>query len=229
MLKKLQNKLQYEFEDVELLEQALTHRSYLNEHADYKIGHNERLEFLGDAILDFIVSDMLYERFPDMPEGRMTRLRAAMVRTESLADLARQFELGNLLKMARGEEESGGRTRKSNLCNAFEAVMGAIYVDTGIDAVWDVSEPLFETMLDKVLQAANDKDAKSRLQEWSQSEHGITPTYKIISAVGEDHAKTFTVQVYLENRTVGQGVGKNKQAAEQAAARQALGELNEQD
>lgn len=228
MLTKLQAKLDYQFEDIELLEQSLTHRSYLNEHADYDIGHNERLEFLGDAILDFVVSDMLYERFPDMPEGRMTRLRAAMVRTESLASLARQFDLGNLLKMARGEEDSGGRTRKSNLCNAFEAVIGAIYLDAGIDVVWDITEPLFETLLAEVLQAANDKDAKSRLQEWSQAEHGITPTYRTISAIGEDHAKTFTVEVCLGSQVVGWGTGKNKQTAEQAAARQALSELSQE-
>ncbi len=227
MLTELQEKLHYEFENIEMLEQALTHRSYLNEHPDYEIGHNERLEFLGDAILDFVVSDMLFIRFPEMPEGRMTRLRAAIVRTEALASLARKLGLGDLLKMARGEEDSGGRTRKSNLCNAFEAVVGAIYLDAGIETVWDIVEPLFESMLEDVLRTANDKDAKSRLQEWSQAEYGITPTYRTINATGEDHAKTFTVEVYLGKQVVGWGTGKNKQAAEQAAARQALGELEE--
>lgn len=225
MLTELQEKLHYEFENTDLLEQALTHRSYLNEHPDYEIGHNERLEFLGDAILDFVVSDMLYTRFPDMPEGRMTRLRAAIVRTEALAALARKLGLGILLRMARGEEESGGRTRKSNLCNAFEAVVGAIYLDANIETVWIIVEPLFDLMLEDVLRTANDKDAKSRLQEWSQAELGITPTYRTINATGEDHAKTFTVEVYLAKQVVGWGTGKNKQAAEQAAARQALNEL----
>ena len=229
MLQFLQERLRHEFHDPQLLEQALTHRSYLNEHPEYHLGHNERLEFLGDAVLDFIVSDMLYARYPEMSEGRMTRIRAALVRTETLAKLARQFNLGDLLKMARGEEESGGRTRKTNLCNTFEALIGALYLDEGAEAVRRVVVPLFEPILDAVIQTHADKDPKSRFQEWSQAELGITPVYHTISSIGEDHDKNFTVEVWVNNAIAGWGSGKSKQAAEQAAARQALEEFSMPD
>lgn len=225
MLDRLQAQLNHHFQNPQLLEQALTHRSYLNEHPNYSLGHNERLEFLGDAVLDFVVSDMLYGRFPQMSEGRMTRIRAALVRTETLARLARQFELGRLLKMAKGEEESGGRTRQTNLCNTFEAVMGALYLDEGLVGVQRVVQPLFNPILEAVIDQEADKDAKSRFQEWSQAEFGITPIYQTISALGEDHDKHFTVEVWVDRYVAGWGSGKSKQAAEQAAAQQALEEF----
>lgn len=224
-VKELQSILNHQFYDESLLEQALTHRSYLNEHPLYPLGHNERLEFLGDAVLDFVVSDMLFERFPEMSEGRMTRLRAALVRTETLAKLAREFGLGDMIRMARGEEDSGGRNRKTNLCNTFEAVIGALYLDDGIETVNDFVVPLLEPLLTQVLQTATDKDAKSRFQEWSQAEYGITPSYHTIHSEGEDHDKMFTVEVRMGQQVVGWGSGKSKQNAEQAAARVALEEL----
>lgn len=224
-VKELQSILNHQFYDESLLEQALTHRSYLNEHPQYPLGHNERLEFLGDAVLDFVVSDMLFERFPEMSEGRMTRLRAALVRTETLAKLAREFGLGDMIRMARGEEDSGGRNRKTNLCNTFEAVIGALYLDDGIETVNDFVVPLLEPLLTQVLQTATDKDAKSRFQEWSQAEYGITPSYHTIHSEGEDHDKMFTVEVRMGQQVVGWGSGKSKQNAEQAAARVALEEL----
>lgn len=223
--KELQSILNHQFDDETLLEQALTHRSYLNEHPNYPLGHNERLEFLGDAVLDFVVSDMLFDRFPEMSEGRMTRLRAALVRTETLAKLARQFGLGDMIRMARGEEDSGGRQRKTNLCNTFEAVIGALYLDDSIDAVHEFVVPLLEPLLEQVLQSAADKDAKSRFQEWSQAETGITPSYHTIHSEGEDHDKMFTVEVRIGDQVVGWGTGKSKQSAEQAAAMVALAEL----
>lgn len=225
MLNSLQNQLNHHFHDTTLLEQALTHRSYLNEHPEYEYGHNERLEFLGDAILDFVVSDMLFERFPEMSEGRMTRIRAALVRTETLAKLGRHFELGELLKMARGEEESGGRIRKTNLCNTFEALIGALYLDDGVESVRELLVPLFEPILDAVIKNAIDKDPKSRFQEWSQAQFGITPIYTTINSYGEDHDKSFTVEVWVGERVVGWGSGKSKQLSEQAAAQQALDEF----
>ena len=222
MLSELQAKLHHQFNTPDLLEQALTHRSYLNEHPDYTLGHNERLEFLGDAVLDLVVIDMLYIRFPEMTEGQLTRLRAALVRTESLAKMAIIFDLGDYLKLARGEDENGGRTRTTTLCNTFEAVMGALYLDAGLDHVRELIRPLFAEMADEVIAAARDKDAKSRLQEWTQAETGLTPIYHTVAAEGEDHDKTFTVEVSLGDKVVGWGNGKSKQSAEQAAAQQAL-------
>jgi ribonuclease III len=228
ILADLQDKLHHQFHNPDLLQQALTHRSYLNEHPEYQLGHNERLEFLGDAVLDFVVSDMLFIRFADMPEGRMTRLRAALVRTESLAKISLNFGVGDLLLMAKGEEESGGRTRITNLCNAFEAVIGALYLDDGMVAVQNLLIPLFTPILEEVLTSALDKDAKSRFQEWSQAIHGITPVYQTIYAVGDDHDKLFTVELWMGAQVVGWGTGKSKQIAEQAAAQQALQDWTEE-
>jgi ribonuclease-3 len=225
MLEALEKQLQHRFHNIDLLEQALTHRSYLNEHPEYYLGHNERLEFLGDAILDFVVSDMLFKRYPNMSEGRMTRVRAALVRTETLAELASGLQLGTLLKMARGEEESGGRTRQTNLCNTFEAVIGALYLDDGMAKVREIAEPLFAPLMELVILNHADKDAKSRFQEWSQAELSQTPVYHTISSLGEDHDKSFTVEVQVGDVVVGWGNGKSKQSAEQAAARQALQEF----
>jgi ribonuclease III len=222
--KQLQDQLGIHFTNDALLEQALTHRSYVNEHehTDPALGDNERLEFLGDAVLDFMVGDMLYQRFPDMPEGDLTRLRAALVRTESLAELASQIGLGQCLRIGKGEEASGGRERITNLCATFEAVVGALYLDNGLDAVRAFVTPRLDVLLQQILSDARDKDARSTLQEWSQAHHNLTPVYRTISSTGPDHQKEFLVAAVIGERIVAQGTGRSKQSAAQAAAREAL-------
>jgi ribonuclease-3 len=222
MLQVFKGQIGVQFHDEGLLRQALTHRSYVNEHEDEGLKDNERLEFLGDAVLDFLTGDYLFQKFPDMPEGELTRLRAALVRTESLASLAAQIDLGAALFMGRGEESSGGRERLNNLCSGFEALVGALYLDQGLAAVGEFIIPRFEPLLQEVLDEALNKDARSQLQEWSQAELSITPVYRTTSATGPDHDKEFQIEVIIGDRVVGQGVGKSKQAASQAAARAAL-------
>ncbi len=210
------------FHDQSLLLRALTHPSYLNEHPDTGLEDNERLEFLGDAVLDFVSAELLYHRFPEAPEGRLTRLRAALVRTETLAHFAEQTRVGEALLLGRGEEESGGRQRTTNLCAVFEALMGALYLDQGLDAVRVYSRPLFDAALGDIVRLELDKDAKSQLQEWSQAHLGLTPLYQTVDSRGPDHAKEFTVGVFIDGKLYGQGTGPSKQAAAQAAARDTL-------
>ena len=220
--KAIQKQIGLHFSNADLLQQALTHRSYINEHGDDSASDNERLEFLGDAVLDFLVGDMLYQRFPDMPEGDLTRLRAALVRTESLAELARDLGLGQALRMGNGEESSGGRERLNNLCATFEAVVGALYLDQSLDSVRTFVTPLLDTLLEQILADSRDKDARSRLQEWSQATHNLTPAYRTVSATGPDHQKEFVVEVVIGEHGVAHGTGRSKQAAAQDAAREAL-------
>jgi ribonuclease-3 len=210
------------FDDLSLLRRALTHRSYLNEHPDETLEDNERLEFLGDAVLDFVTAAWLYHHFPEMAEGRLTRLRVALVRTETLARFAQELGVHTVLYLGKGEEESGGRERLGNLCAAFEALVGAIYLDKGLGAVQGFMHPLFAPMLDVVLTNASDKDAKSLLQEWSQAELGLTPQYHTVGAQGPDHAKEFTVEVTIGGVVYGHGKGHSKQLAAQEAAQRAL-------
>ncbi len=210
------------FDDQSLLLRALTHPSYLNEHPEAGIEDNQRLEFLGDAVLDFLTGELVYHRFPEAPEGRLTRLRAALVRTETLADFARTCHLNAALMLGRGEEESGGRERMNNLCAAFEALVGALYLDQGIEAVRRFVTPLLEHALDEILRLELDKDAKSRLQEWCQAHLNLTPVYKMIDSRGPDHAKEFTIAVFIGGQLYGEGSGPSKQIAEQEAAQQAL-------
>jgi len=220
-LTKIQDRLEVHFEDLSLLQRALTHRSYLNEHPEHLLEDNERLEFLGDAVLDFITGSWLYHRFPEMDEGRLTRLRAGLVRTETLADLACQYDLGGALLLGRGEDESGGRSRRKNLCGAFEAVIGALYLDKGMEGVQQFVEPLLDQMIGPLMQSF-DKDAKSRFQEWSQAVLGHTPAYKTVASFGPDHAKEFTVAVMIGSAEIARGTGNSKQTAAQAAAQRAL-------
>jgi ribonuclease-3 len=223
-LQAVQAKLAYTFRQPALLRLALTHPSYAHEHPEEggEEHHNQRLEFLGDAVLDFLVAAWLYEAYPDFPEGPLTRLRATLVRTTTLARLARRLGIGDALRLGHGEAESGGRERLANLCDAMEATVGAFYLDGGLDAVWSRLEAWFAREAASILEAESHVDAKSRFQEWAQAEHGVTPTYEITAEEGPDHAKTFTAQVSLMDDKVGEGVGTSKRAAEQAAARQAL-------
>lgn len=221
-LSDFQDRIGVQFRDPDLLKQSLTHRSYINEHADDDLADNERLEFLGDAILDYVTADMLYRRFPDMAEGELTRLRSALVRTESLAELARDCDIGSYLFIGKGEENSGGRTRTNNLCRAFEALIGAIYLDADLDGVRDFVIPRLTRLQHKVIEAALHKDARSQLQEWSQAELSITPEYRLHSASGPDHNKEFRIEVVIGEAVVASGLGRSKQSAAQAAARAAL-------
>ena len=215
-----------EFNDPSLLERALTHRSYLNEHPGLALEDNERLEFLGDAVLDFVTGAWLYNRFPELPEGRLTSLRAALVKTETLAEFARRTGVDEALRVGRGEADAGGRGRLSMLADAFEAILGALYLDQGLGAVQAYLERLLPAEIDHVLAEERDRDAKSILQEWSQAERSITPRYRTVDEEGPDHAKTFSVEVRIGDEVVGRGDGMSKQAAAQAAARDALNRLN---
>lgn len=213
------------FNDKTLLQRALTHRSYTNESREFLLADNERLEFLGDAVLDFVVGEFLYHRFPEMREGPLTNLRAALVRQETLATFAQQLRLGEYLLLGRGEDESGGRQRPAVLCAAFEALVGALFLDSGLDTVKSLLFKLIEPVLPRLAAWAEAKDAKSRLQEWSQSHLGATPRYKTIREEGPDHAKVFTVEVTIGGEVYGVGQGRSKQKASQQAALQALRRL----
>lgn len=212
------------FRDHLLLRRALTHSSYLNEHPE-ALEDNERLEFLGDAVLDFLVGAWLYNQFPEMREGELTRLRSALVRTEQLAEFARQIDLGSLMSVGRGEDESGGRQRDALLCATFEAVVGALYLDQGMPAVSSFIESRLEYAVDDILVFNREKDPKSLLQEWAQAQGFGPPVYRLIATMGPEHAKHFEVEVLIDGKPCGRGVGNSKQAATKAAAHSKLDSL----
>jgi ribonuclease-3 len=226
-INELQQRLGLAFSDKSLLRRALTHRSYLNEHPGTGFDDNERLEFLGDAVLDFATGEYLYHRFPELAEGPLTSLRAALVRRETLARFARVHDLGEYLLMGRGEVESGGRRREATLCATFEALVGAIYLDLGIESVYLVVEPLIRPEVERILLENSDKDAKSLLQEYAQGSLGCTPRYSTVAESGPDHAPEFTVLVTISGEAFGQGTGRTKQQAAQEAAKSALDCLQE--
>lgn len=209
------------FKDDGLLRRALTHRSYINEHAEAELD-NERLEFLGDAVLDFLIAAILYKHFPEMSEGAMTALRSALVRTEQLAAFARQCDVGIAIRLGKGENEAGGRNRESVLCSTFEAIVGAYFLDCGIEAVHPIIEAMFMPVANDLAAQQTNIDAKSQFQVWAQAEHGYTPRYKMISHTGPDHDRIFTVEVLINGEVYGTGTGRSKKAAEQAAALDAL-------
>jgi len=213
-----------QFNDPELLKQAFIHGSYVNEldEGQTEIKDNERLEYLGDAVLEFIVSDHLYQGYPEWDEGELTRVRAALVRRESLAKLAQQIDLGDYLWLGFGEEESSGRTRAATLCDTFEAVLGAIHIDQGFAVAHDFAWPLIEEELHHVLGNQVQKDAKSRLQEYAQDNMSETPRYRKVEDSGPDHEKTFAVLVSINKVPHGVGQGSSIQEAGQAAAAMAL-------
>ncbi len=213
------------FDDRELLQTAFIHSSYVNESQDDSLSDNERLEFLGDSILGYVVSEILYERFPEASEGILTGMRAALVRRDTLARFARQLRLGDYLLLGHGEEESGGRKRPATLCATFEAVIGAIYLDQGVEAVRAFVTPLVEGDLERVQGFAARKDAKSRLQEWAQGNLGVPPRYRVVESTGPDHDKLFVTQVTIGDERYGVGVGRSKQESSQAAAAMALHRL----
>ena len=211
-----------EFKNQSLLVRALTHRSFLNENPDAAIADNERLEFLGDAVLDYVVGAYLYRRFPEMDEGELTMLRAALVRTQALASFAQKYDLGQALRLGFGEAESGGRERLPTLCAAFEAVVGAIYLDRGMEVVEVWVHDLIAPALEQILADASHKDARSEFQIWTQARFNQTPRYEVLTAEGPDHDKTFTVAAKVGDEVWGVGSGRSKQTAAQVAAGVAL-------
>jgi ribonuclease III len=221
----LQMTLGVNFNNPVLLEQALVHSSYINENPGYTPGHNERLEFLGDAVLGCIVAEKLYQDFPDLNEGEMTKLRAALVRRETLAGIARGINLGDFLYMGKGEEASGGRSKAPNLAGAIEAVIAAVYLDRGLAASRDIILRLLGDAWAKAARQGAGLDYKSKLQEVMQSRLQLTPSYRLIAETGPDHDKVFTVEVFAGAQTLSSGTGKNKKLAETDAARTALERL----
>lgn len=217
-MESLEKKLGYSFQDRALLAEALNHSSYANEHRD-SLGSNERLEFLGDSVLGFVSAEYLFQGHRDLPEGDLTRMRAALVCEQSLYEVARELDLGSYLKLGRGEEAGGGRKRQSILADAMEAVFAAVYLDGGIEPV---RELIVRVLLGQALAAEERKDYKTTLQEVVQRRSGQVLTYHMISQSGPDHDKTFLFEVRLNGRTVGQGAGHSKKEAEQAAAKDAL-------
>jgi ribonuclease-3 len=215
------------FDNQSLILRALTHRSSINE-SSFLIGDNERLEFLGDAVIGLVAAEFLYQRFPEKREGALTAMRAYLVRKETLARFARAIHLGDYLLMGRGEIENGGKERDSTLSSAFEAVVGALYLDRSMQAVENFLIPFFHPELQRLQTDQLTKDPKSRLQEWSQAELKATPSYITIDMTGPDHDREFTIEVRIDGKAYGTGRGKSKQQAAQAAAQNALAKINGQ-
>jgi ribonuclease-3 len=218
----LQDILGITFKHPLLLQQSLVHRSYLNEAPDFPLPSNERLEFLGDAVLSFVVAEKLYSDFPHLDEGELTKLRAALVRRDTLARIAQSLNLGDYLYLGRGEERSGGRHRRSNLCGALEALFGAVLLDQGYAGAKDFILRLLAGELEKIRESGVVTDYKSLLQKLAQAELRTIPLYRVVAETGAEHNKTFTVEVCVGDAVLGQGWGKGKRAAEQEAARAAL-------
>lgn len=216
-----------QFNDPQLLESALTHRSYVHEHYQITLQPNERLEFLGDSVLNFLTAEFLYSTFSDRGEGQLTAMRAALVRTGTLARFARKWALGAYLKLGKGEEHSGGRERDNLLADAFEAIVAAIYLDQGMDAARNFLLPLLEADGAHMAVHGLRLDDKSRLQERVQSERGVTPKYRTLNVEGPDHSRTYTIEVFAGDKVLGTGVGNSKQSAAQDAARVALEHLDQ--
>lgn len=215
------------FRDRSWLDLALTHRSYINEHPHVQ-EHNERLEFLGDAVLNFLSGEFLYKRYPQKPEGELTPLRSALVDEAQLAKFANDLGIGDLMKLGKGAEREGGRQNDNLLSSAFEAMIGAYFLDTNSDitAVRVYVEPLFVSVVDALAVSAPSVNFKSRFQEWALSKFGENPKYLIIHESGPDHAKEFTAEVQVNGKTYGAGMGRRKQDAEKSAARDALERLS---
>lgn len=219
---KLENIINFKFNDPALLRQALTHRSYINENRSHPPYHNERLEFLGDAVLELVVTEFLYNKFPEQAEGELTAYRAALVNTNSLSAASEKLSLNEFIMLSRGESKDTGRARQYILANTFEAIVGAIYLDAGYESAQNfISANLFG-LIDEIVEKRLWQDAKSYFQELAQDKAGVTPLYKTIREQGPDHNKIFTVGVYLHEELIATGDGQSKQEAEQLAAAHAL-------
>lgn len=227
-LENLQENLGYRFRDESLLRGALYHSSYANEHRNENIVSNERLEFLGDAVLGFVSAEFLYSRFPHAPEGELTRIRAALVREESLFEVAQALQLGECLMLGKGEESGGGRQRPSILADCTEAVFAAVYLDGGMDCARDLIHRVLLSKGDIEVAESRRRDYKTELQELVQRKPHQVLRYELVGQSGPDHAKVFTVAVLLNGDPVGEGSGHSKKEAEQAAARAALEKLTKE-
>ena len=225
--KTLLTEIGYAFREERLLREALTHKSYSNEHPETASIHNERLEFLGDAVLDMVVSQRIFLDYPRLPEGELTRIRAEVVSEPALAAVARRMAIGDYLWLGRGEERSGGRQKESLIANAVEALLGAIYLDGGLESVRLVVDRFFAAAIEEAFCRKSGIDYKTRLQEVLQARQGSPPAYRLVRAEGPDHDRTYTIEVLHGGRSIGAGSGVTKKAASQQAARQALAALGE--
>lgn len=224
LINELRKKYGVVFKNSDLLEQAFTHSSYVNEHRNLNLSDNERLEFLGDAVLELQVSQYLYKQYPDLPEGKLTKMRAAIVREDSLSRFAKECSFDRYMLLGKGEENTGGRKRPSLLCDLFEAFLGALYLDQGFDAVWSFSEQVIFPQVEAGA-FSHEMDHKTRLQEVLQKNGDIDIEYRLIKEEGPAHERIFWTEVYAGGRLIGTGQGKSKKLAEQNAAEQALADL----
>ena len=225
----LEKKIKIEFSDRKLLDTAFVHKSYVNEHREIKGEHNERLEFLGDAVLELVVTEFLYKNYPSKGEGILTNWRSALVKGKHLAEISEKLDLGVYLYLSRGEERSGGRKKNYILANTLEALIGAIYLDKGYGAAHDFINDSILKQLSYILEQGLHIDAKSRFQEISQDLLGVTPEYRMMKDEGPDHDKLFVMGAYIGEELIAEGDGSSKQKAEQEAAAQALKAKNWED
>lgn len=221
-IKEFEGKLGVSFDDINLLRQAFIHRSYINEHKESGLEHNERLEFLGDAVLELAVTDFLYKKYPEKTEGELTAYRAALVNTVSLSAASDKLSVNDYLYLSKGEAQDTGRARQYILANTFEAIVGALYLDRGYDAADKFIEDNLFHLTEEIVEKRLWQDAKSNFQEKAQEHAGITPRYELIEERGPDHDKTFVIGVYLDKTQIATGKGRSKQEAEQDAAQAAL-------
>ncbi len=221
----LEKNLGFKFKNINLLREALTHRSYLNEFKKQKIQSNERLEFLGDAILSFTVSNWLFKSFPLSPEGKLTNLRSNLVKTASLAKIAQKLKIGDYLLLSKGEKEAQGQKNPTLLANTLEAIIGALFLDQGLEPVKIFIHKNFKNSLAEVIRSGHLKDYKSLLQEKIQAQSNHSPVYKTVKEEGPEHKKIFTISVFSEGQFLAKGVGQSKQKAEESAAKRALENL----
>ena len=222
-ISRLEKKLGINFKDKTLLQSAFVHRSYLNENPNFELSHNERLEFLGDACLELVVTEHLYKNYPN-PEGELTNWRSALVRGQHLSEIAKVLDLEQYLHLSKGEQKSIGRARDLILANAFEALTGAIYLDRGYKVTQKFITKNVLRALPEIIEKHLYIDPKSRFQEMIQEKTGITPSYRLLKEEGPDHAKMFTMGIYIDNKLITQGTGPSKQVAEQSAAAHAIEE-----
>lgn len=222
LIKELEKKIGVDFKNIDLLWEAITHRSYLNEQPTWKVFHNERLEYLGDAVLELIVSEALFRRSENWSEGQMTLIRAALVNYQMLAKIAKKIDLEKYILMSKGENRDTNKAKEVILANAFEAITGAIYLDRGLETARKFISEFVLSYLEEIIKNKSYKDAKSELQEIIQEELKLTPTYKVLEEKGPPHAKIFKVGVYFDNKLIAQGIGSSKQEGELEAAKKAL-------
>lgn len=211
-----------DFKNKGLLQQAFIHRSYINEHKDTGLEHNERLEFLGDAVLELVVTDFLYAKYPDVPEGKLTAYRSALVRTESIGKAARDMGMNDLLMLSKGESRDQGKARDYILANTFEAFVGAVYLDRGYESAKNIIADSLFGNIESIISEGSWRDAKSYVQEKSQEIYNETPRYELVSSEGPDHDKNFVMAIYFGNKKIAEGTGNSKQKAQQSAAQSAL-------